>query len=213
VTVPVLTAEDLTCVAGGRTVIGGASLRVAAGERVALLGPSGAGKTTLLAALAGLAAPAGGRVLVRGVPLDADPARRRELAVILQGYGLVSLLTAAENVEIALRAAGRTPDDAMRTAEATLDRLGLAPVAGHLVDDLSGGQQQRVAVARGVALARSPGVLLADEPTAEQDADHRAVILRELFAAADAGTALVVATHDQEVADRCDRVVRIAITR
>lgn len=209
---PVLAAEGLTCVAGGRPVIEDVALTVRPGERVALLGPSGSGKTTLLTALAGLLAPARGRILVDGAPLNGNPALRHRLAIVHQGYGLVSLLTAAENVEVALRAAGRTPADANHEAAAALDRTGLGHVADRLVEDLSGGQQQRVAVARGVALARSDGVLLADEPTAEQDADHRAVVLRELFAAAARGTALIIATHDPEVADGCDRVVRIVGT-
>lgn len=219
-----LRVSGLTCAAGGRTVLDGASLSVAAGERVALMGPSGAGKTTMLTALAGLITPERGRILIRGVPLDSGPAPRRDLAIILQGYGLVSLLTAAENVEIALRAAGRAPAEAIQDAAATLDRLGLAHLADHLVDDLSGGQQQRVAVARGIALARTGpqagggaqadgggrAVLLADEPTAEQDPDHRAAILRELSAVAADGTAVIIATHDPDVAAGCDRVVRIA---
>lgn len=230
-----LSVSGLTCVADGRTVLDEATLNVAAGQRVALMGPSGAGKTTMLTALAGLIAPARGRILVRGVPLDAGPAAGRDLAIILQGYGLVSLLTAAENVEIALRAAGRPPGRAIPDAAATLDRLGLAHLADHLVDDLSGGQQQRVAVARGIALSRAGiqarsgaeastgaqdgtgarrraggrAVLLADEPTAEQDPDHRAAILRELSAVAAEGTAVIIATHDPDVAAVCDRVVRI----
>ncbi|HEY3683237.1 MAG TPA: ABC transporter ATP-binding protein [Streptosporangiaceae bacterium] len=216
---PVLAADAVTCVADGRTVLDAASLTVRAGERVALMGPSGSGKTTMLTTLAGLIAPARGRVLVRGAELGATPELRRELAIILQGYGLVSLLTAAENVEIALRAAGGDPATAIDTAAATLARLGLAHFTDHLVDDLSGGQQQRVAVARGVALARAtardraPGVLLADEPTAEQDADHRAAILTELFAVADEGTALIIATHDAEVAEMCGRTVHIDDSR
>ena len=174
-----LSVSGLTCVADGRTVLDGASLRVAAGERVALMGPSGAGKTTMLTALAGLISAERGRILVRGVPLDAGSAPRRDLAIILQGYGLVSLLTAAENVEIALRAAGRTPGQAIPDAAATLDRLGLAHLADHLVDDLSGGQQQRVAVARGIALARAGAAGAQDGTGAQRRGGGRAVLLAD----------------------------------
>ncbi|MEV4564851.1 ATP-binding cassette domain-containing protein [Nonomuraea sp. NPDC049419] len=202
---PALACRALTCRAGGRTIIADLTLELFPAERVALMGPSGSGKTTLLTTLAGLLPPVAGRVLVRGVPLDEQPALRAGLALVFQSYGLLSLLTAAENVEVALRAAGRPPAEAMRLAARALERLKVAKFADHLVEELSGGQQQRVAVAR--ALALRPRVLLADEPTAEQDADHRAIVLDELLAAADEGTTLVIATHDAEVADRCDRII------
>lgn len=202
-----LACRALTCRAGGRTIIDGLTLEFAPGERVALMGPSGSGKTTLLTTLAGLLPPAGGRVLVRGVPLDERPELRAGLALVFQSYGLLTLLTAAENVEVALRAGGCAPREAMRLAADALERLRVARFADHLVEELSGGQQQRVAVAR--ALALRPQVLLADEPTAEQDAVHRAVVLDELLAVAGGGTTLVVATHDPEVAERCDRVIEV----
>ena len=202
-----LSCHALVCVAGGQTLITDLTLDFAPGERVALMGPSGSGKTTLLTTLAGLLPPSGGQVLVRGEPLAGRPALRAELALIFQGYGLLSLLTAAENVEVAVRAAGHPPREAMRRAAQALERLKVARFAGHLVEELSGGQQQRVAVAR--ALALRPRVLLADEPTAEQDAAHRAVVLDELLAVTDSGTTLVIATHDAEVAERCDRIVAL----
>jgi len=203
----VLSCHALVCVAGGQTLITDLTLDFAPGERVALMGPSGSGKTTLLTTLAGLLPPSGGQVLVRGEPLAGRPALRAELALIFQGYGLLSLLTAAENVEVAVRAAGHSPREAMRRAAQALERLKVARFAGHLVEELSGGQQQRVAVAR--ALALRPRVLLADEPTAEQDAVHRAVVLDELLAVTDSGTTVVIATHDPEVAERCDRIVAL----
>ena len=202
-----LSCHALVCVAGGQTLITDLTLDFAPGERVALMGPSGSGKTTLLTTLAGLLPPSGGQVLVRGEPLAGRPALRAELALIFQGYGLLSLLTAAENVEVAVRAAGHSPREAMRRAAQALERLKVARFAGHLVEELSGGQQQRVAVAR--ALALRPRVLLADEPTAEQDAAHRAVVLDELLAVTDSGTTVVIATHDPEVAERCDRIVAL----
>ncbi|MEW9531102.1 ABC transporter ATP-binding protein [Microbispora sp. NPDC049125] len=207
---PVLSCRSLGCRAGGREVVQGLSLDILPGERVALMGPSGSGKTTLLTTLGGLLPPAAGRVLLGGVPLDERPALRRETALIFQSYGLLSLLTAAENVEVALRAAGRAPRDAVREAAQALDGMRLTAYASHLIEELSGGQQQRVAVAR--ALALRPRVLLADEPTAEQDRLNRALVLDALMAAP---AALVVATHDPEVAGRCDRVVelRAAVSR
>ncbi|MEV4834001.1 ATP-binding cassette domain-containing protein [Nonomuraea sp. NPDC049486] len=204
---PAISCRALSCVVAGRKLIDDLTLELDEGERVALMGPSGSGKTTLLTTLAGLAPPAEGRVLVGGVPLDEQPELRAGLALVFQSYGLLSLLTAAENVEVALRAAGRPPREAMRLAAAALERLRVARFADHLVEELSGGQQQRVAVAR--ALALRPKVLLADEPTAEQDAVHREVVLDELLAVGADGTTLVIATHDPEVAERCDRVVEL----
>ncbi|MCG5212243.1 ATP-binding cassette domain-containing protein [Streptosporangium soli] len=204
---PALSCHSISCRAGGREVIHDLTLEIHAGERVALMGPSGSGKTTLLSALAGLAPLSRGQVKVDGVPLGENPAGRSRLALVLQSYGLLTLLTAAENVEVALRAAGRTPARAIEQAAGPLARLGLAGHAEHLIEELSGGQQQRVAVAR--ALALDTAVLLADEPTAEQDKDHRELVLDELVAAGRRGTALVIATHDPEVADRCDRVVQL----
>jgi ABC-type antimicrobial peptide transport system, ATPase component len=204
---PVLSCHALHCRAGGRELIADLTLQVHAGERLALMGPSGSGKTTLLTTLAGLLPPASGQVLVGGVPLAENPGLRLDIALVLQSYGLLTLLTAAENIEVVLRAAGREPRQAMADAAGPLERLGLARYADHLIEELSGGQQQRVAIAR--ALALRPRVLLADEPTAEQDAAHRAIVLDELMAAAGRGTAVIIATHDPEVAERCDRVIEL----
>jgi putative ABC transport system ATP-binding protein len=126
----------------------------------------------------------------------------------LQGFGLVSLLTAAENVEIGLRAAGMPARSAVEASAAALADLGLGDHADHLVQELSGGQQQRVAVAR--ALASKPELLIADEPTAEQDAVTRELVLARMFAVATDGGAIVLATHDPEVAARCDRIISLA---
>ncbi|MGH2683426.1 MAG: ABC transporter ATP-binding protein [Actinomycetota bacterium] len=202
-----LTAEGVTCLIAGRAVVSDVSLEVRFRERVALFGPSGSGKTVLLTTLGGLIPPQAGRVWVSGVPLDEDPHRRRDVALVFQNYGLVSLLTAAENVEVALRAAGRPPHEATAIATEILDRLDVGRFADHLIEELSGGQEQRVAVAR--ALALRPRVLLADEPTTEQDADHRELVLRHLLAVTEYGAALVMATHDEQVAARCDRVLEL----
>jgi putative ABC transport system ATP-binding protein len=204
---PALSCHALTCRAGGRVLVHELSLEIHAGERVALTGPSGSGKTTLLTTLAGLLPPSAGRVMVRGLPLSENPALRAELALIFQSYGLLTSLTAAENVEVALRAAGLGAAHAIEAAAGPLELLRVAGHAGHLIEELSGGQQQRVAVARALALA--PRVLLADEPTAEQDVVHRELVLDALLATSEHGTALVIATHDPEVAERCDRVIAL----
>ena len=148
-----------------------------------------------------------GRVLVSGVPLDESPKQRREIAFVLQSYGLLSLLTAAENIELALVAAGQKPTEARTLAAESLADLDVGRFAEHLTDELSGGQEQRVAVAR--ALAVRHRVILADEPTSEQDADHRELVIRNLFRTLDNGASLVNATHDDEVAARCDRIFEL----
>jgi putative ABC transport system ATP-binding protein len=200
-----LEARRLRCDVGGRSLFGEIDLTVRGGESVALVGPSGSGKTTLLAALAGLGEPASGEVLLDGEPVQAG--HTEGIVVVLQGYGLVSLLTAAENVEVALRADGEDPRIVGVPAREALEEVLLGEHADQLVEELSGGQQQRVAVAR--ALALHPRVLLADEPTAEQDRATRAIVLTRLFDVVHAGGALVLATHDPEVAERCDRIVSL----
>ena len=197
---------------GDTTVLAGIDLQVAAGEKIAITGPSGSGKTTLLSLLGGLARPTGGEVRVMGSTLEGLAGPRLGVAVVLQGYGLVSLLTASENVEIALRAMGAAPASARERAAEALASVGLASHADQLVDELSGGQQQRVAVAR--ALSQEPRILLADEPTAELDAKMRSLVLARILEVTERGAALVLATHDPDVASRCDRTLDLtAISR
>jgi putative ABC transport system ATP-binding protein len=203
----VLEGRRLRYVIGGRAVLDDVSLLVGPGERLAVVGPSGSGKTSLLALLAGLAAPAAGQVLLDGVPVKSGQVPDG-VAVVLQGHGLVSLLTAAENIEAALFAAGMPADQAGLAAQRALAELGLADHADQLADELSGGQQQRVAVAR--ALASRPTVLIADEPTAEQDRDSRVLVLARMLDIAASGGSLVLATHDPDVAQRCDRVLDLS---
>ena len=202
-----LQAEGLRFERGGRVIFEGVSLSVGPGDRVAVTGPSGSGKTSLLSVLAGLAAPAAGTVRRAGELVTTGTLPDRTAAV-LQGYGLVSLLTAAENVEIILRAAGMPAGQAMAIASTALAELGLGDYGDHLVQELSGGQQQRVAVAR--ALAVHPELLIADEPTAEQDAVTRELVLARLLGVAADGGALVLATHDPEVVARCDYAISLA---
>jgi putative ABC transport system ATP-binding protein len=197
-----LQGTDLVVERAGRRILDQASLTVAGGERVAVTGPSGAGKTTLLHVLAGLERPDRGRVRVGAT---------RRVGIVFQGHGLVSLLTAAENVELALQAERLARAEVRRRAAAALAEVGLGPGQDRLVEELSSGQQQRVAVAR--ALVVRPDVLLADEPTAELDAGTREAVLELLLAAADDGAAVVLGTHDLNLADRCDRQVRMLAGR
>jgi ABC-type lipoprotein export system ATPase subunit len=204
----VLVGQGIRVSRGGTEVLRGVDLAVRAGERLALTGPSGSGKTVLLSILAGLAAPSAGAVLLDGRPLPAHGATlRARMGLVFQGYGLVALLTAAENVELPLLAARVRPSEARARAHEALDLVNLGDRSEHLVEELSGGQQQRAAVAR--ALVVRPDVLLADEPTAEQDVGHRAATLDAILATASRGTAVLLATHDPVVAARCDRVVHL----
>lgn len=203
-----LEAVDTHYRRGGRQLLDGASLSVHAGEIVAVLGPSGSGKSSLLAVLGGLEAPDQGRVELDGQPLTTDDIRvRRRLGLVLQGYGLVSLLTAAENVEIALQARGTTGRRAREAAAAALSDLNVGDVGEKLLEKLSGGQQQRVAIAR--ALVTNPDVLLADEPTAELDHEAQDLVMSRVLGVTTRGAGVVIATHDPLIAKRCDRQLRL----
>jgi putative ABC transport system ATP-binding protein len=203
----VLTGSDLRYVVGDRTILDGLSVQASSGRVLAVRGPSGAGKSSLLAMLGGLVAPSGGTVTLDGarVTPGIDVSLRRRFGFVLQGYGLVAALTARENVAVVLQAA-RVPRAEVRSrVQVMLERVGLGSVADHLVEDLSGGQQQRVAVAR--ALVTGADVFLADEPTAELDADNRERIVSLLTERARAGALVVIASHDPEVVDACDDVL------
>jgi putative ABC transport system ATP-binding protein len=200
-----LKAHGLRYVRDGQLILSGIDVTVQPGQSLAVTGPSGSGKSSLLALISGLAAPTAGEVHIDGTLLTGFARPADGIAVVLQGYGLVSLLTPAENIEVALRAAGRPARDAQAAARAALADVGLGAHADQLVEELSGGQQQRVAVAR--ALALKPRLLIADEPTAELDPASRAVVLARIFDVVADGGSLVVATHDPEVAGRCDRAL------
>lgn len=177
----------------------------------ALLGPSGAGKTLTLRAIAGLLRPDAGRITAGGrVLFDAAagvdlPARARRVGYVFQQYALFPHLTVAENVAYGLHGWPRAAREA-RVAE-VLEIVGLIGYGGRWPRALSGGQQQRVALAR--ALAVEPDVLLADEPTAELDAGARERVLQVVADRAAAGTVVVVATHDPEVAAACGQQLRL----
>jgi heme ABC exporter ATP-binding subunit CcmA len=200
-----LVARDLAYVRGGRQILADVSLTAWAGEVLAVTGPSGSGKSSLLALLAGLDHPDSGQVLVDGQPLGSGVPDG--FGLVLQGYGLVSVLTAAENVEVVLQGRGLARAEVRDRAEAALAAVGLADVEDHLVEQLSGGQQQRVAVAR--ALVMEPTVLLADEFTAELDHESSHRILALVLAVAQRGGLVVIATHDRAVAEACDHELRL----
>jgi putative ABC transport system ATP-binding protein len=187
----------------GEPVLREVSAVATPGRMLAVTGPSGAGKTTLLWAMAGLLRPASGSVSVDGAQVrDRDHAVAEGIVLIPQDNGLAAILTASENVQVALIAGGVAPPEARRRTAESLERLGLTGQADQLVEELSGGQQQRTAIARGVALLGD--VLLADEVTSELDAANRQRVLDILREEADRGAAVVFATHDPEAAAACD---------
>ena len=193
-------------------VLDGVDLSVEDGETLAIVGPSGSGKTTLLILLAGLEQPLGGEIRLDGVALnslDADAMadiRRDKLGIIFQSFHLVQSLTALGNVALPLEIAGI--DNARERACEMLGKVGLAERANHYPTQLSGGEQQRVAIAR--ALVHQPRLVLADEPTGNLDLATGAQIIELLFDLNQAvGSTLVLVTHDNEVARRCQRVMHL----
>jgi len=206
-------ALTLPSAAGPVEILRGLDLRVAAGEQVALLGPSGSGKSSLIALAAGLERPTGGRVLLFGEDLsrlDEDGRarlRRGRVSLVFQSFHLLPNMTAMENVAAPLEIAGEAR--ALEAAGDWLDRVGLAPRARHYPHQLSGGEQQRVALAR--ALAGRPALLFADEPTGNLDTANAAKVADLMFdLIAETGAALVLVTHDDTLAARAGRIVRLA---
>jgi len=193
-------------------VLTGVNLEVADSDSVAIVGPSGSGKTTLLVLLAGLEPPAEGSVLLDGRSLDeldedalAD-LRRDQIGIVFQSFHLVPSLTALGNVALPLEIAGA--DDTRARARDMLERVGLGGREDHYPRQLSGGEQQRVAIAR--ALVHAPKLLLADEPTGNLDLRTGEIIIDLLFELnADSGSTLVLVTHDEAIARRCQRVLRL----
>lgn len=213
---PVIDARTITLSLGqGEArvdVLRGVSLKVEAGETVALLGPSGSGKSSLLAVLAGLERAGGGSITVAGqdfMGLSEDAlaaARRGRIGVVLQAFHLLPTMTALENVATPLELAGVR--HAAPLAKAALEAVGLGHRLGHYPAQLSGGEQQRVAIAR--ALAPRPALVFADEPTGNLDhANGEAVADLLLAQVADAGATLIMVTHDEALARRCGRIVRL----
>lgn len=199
----------------GRTeALRGASMEVAAGERVAITGPSGSGKSTLLLALAGIIRPEAGEIKYAGRRLDdlsesdRTRLRRREFGVVLQFGQLVPELTALQNVALPLLLEHHDRKAADQVARTWLERLDAAGLAEALPGELSGGEAQRVAVAR--ALVTSPRIVFADEPTGALDTVGGEQLLVALHGAVkETEAALVVVTHDNRVAARADREIRL----
>ena len=193
-------------------VLRGASLRAAPGESVAVMGASGSGKSTLLHVLGGMLAPDAGVVELDGVrPWDLSSGARAEwrnsnIGFVFQAHRLLGELTALENVLVPSRIAGVSPGAARGAALALLGDLGLAGRLHHFPSELSGGEAQRVAIAR--ALARKPRLVLADEPTGNLDREAGRVVFEELLALQRTSrVTAIVATHDESLAARCDRVL------
>jgi putative ABC transport system ATP-binding protein len=203
----------LASAAGPVDILRGVSLAIMPGEAVALLGPSGSGKSSLLMVLAGLERPTAGRVTVAGRDLAAldenrlAELRRRHIGIVFQSFHLLPTMTALENAAIPLELAGQRGAGA--SAEAALRRVGLGHRLGHYPGQMSGGEQQRVAIAR--AFVAGPSLLLADEPTGNLDAATGATVVDCLFEEhARLGSALLLITHDAQLAARCDRRLDLA---
>ena len=214
---PLVTLDDvrltLASAAGPVDILRGISLTIMAGETVALLGPSGSGKSSLLMVLAGLERPSAGSVQLAGQDLAAlnedglARLRRHHVGIVFQSFHLIPTMNALENVAIPLELAGDR--DALATAGAALARVGLGHRLAHYPGQLSGGEQQRVAIAR--AFVAGPPLLLADEPTGNLDGETGRAVMDRLFAEhARLGTALLLITHDAELAARCEREIVLA---
>ncbi|WP_243722961.1 ABC transporter ATP-binding protein [Actinomadura sp. 7K507] len=211
---PVLSGADLAKDYGRTTALHHASLVVDRGESVAVMGPSGSGKSTLLYCLSGVVKPDGGEVLFSGVRVDelsdarrAD-LRRSDFGFVFQFPGLLPELSAAENVALPLMLDGVGRRDAVARARELFPTLGLEGLERRRPGELSGGEAQRVGIAR--ALVLDPAVVFADEPTGSLDTHTGDEVMSLLVSTVrDRRSALVLVTHDERVAERCDRIVRV----
>ena len=212
----VIDAENVTLRFGSGSaavdVLRGVSLRVDAGERLAILGPSGSGKSSLMAVLAGLEQATSGRVIVAGADFSAlgedglARARRGRIGIVLQAFHLIPTMTAIENVAVPLELAGIAEPEAKARAE--LEAVGLGHRIGHYPTQLSGGEQQRVGLAR--AIAARPALIFADEPTGNLDEATGDAVVELLFdRLMETGATLILITHDAGLAARCDRVIEM----
>jgi len=199
--------------AGPVNILCGIDLMVAPGETISIVGSSGAGKTTLLMALSGLERPTRGLVQVGstnlGVANEDDLARfrRKHIGIVFQSFHLVPTMTALENVALPLEFSGQP--DALEQAAKALTATGLANRLAHFPGELSGGEQQRVALAR--AFVARPSLILADEPTGNLDRETGKMVMELLFnLQREQGTTLILITHDEKLASRCQRSIRMA---
>jgi putative ABC transport system ATP-binding protein len=205
-------ALTLSSAAGPVNILHGVSLAVPAGQTVALTGPSGSGKSSLLMVAAGLERPSGGRIRVAGTDITnmgedaAARFRRGRVGIVFQSFHLIPTMTALENVAVPLELNGVR--DAWDRAAAELKAVGLGDRGHHYPGQLSGGEQQRVALAR--ALGPRPQILFADEPTGNLDSTNGEAIADLLFALnAERGATLFLVTHEDSLARRCQRMVRL----
>ena len=213
---PVIEARDVVreYQSGSKTLraLKGVDLSIDPGEFVAIVGPSGSGKSTLLNVLGLLDTPTTGTVELEGTDVETlstrerTDARRETVGFVFQSFYLVPTLSAVENVMVPRLLAGSTRQTRDRAAD-LLDRVGLGDRLEHRPSELSGGQKQRVAVAR--SLVNEPRLVLADEPTGNLDRDTGTQVLAEFERIADEGVAVVAVTHDEQVTEYTDRVVRL----
>lgn len=191
----------------------GVSLTIDEGEFVAIIGQSGSGKSTLMNMLGLLDTPTQGEYYINGKLIDEltddqmSVIRNEEIGFIFQGFNLITSLTAIENVELPLLYRGMKKEERRAISERALEQVGLKDRMNHLPSEMSGGQQQRVAVAR--AIAAQPPVILADEPTGNLDTRSTKDVMKILHNLKDDGRTVIVITHDNEIAEEAERVVRI----
>jgi putative ABC transport system ATP-binding protein len=197
---------------GSLTVLDEVSFEIEKGTSLAIVGPSGSGKTTLLGLCAGLDRASTGSLILNGITLDdlgedeRAAIRNKHVGFVFQNFQLIPTLTALENVMVPLELRGEK--GAGKRAQEWLERVGLKPRAGHFPSQLSGGEQQRVALAR--AFSNHPEILFADEPTGNLDEETGAMVEDLLFGInREMGTTLVLVTHDLELAEKTDRILRL----
>ena len=189
------------------------SLSVKKGEMVAIMGPSGSGKSTLMALVGCLEKATSGKIVIDGVEVTSVPdrrlprIRREKIGFVFQQYNLLTALSAIGNVELAMRFSNVSKRERLERAESLLGKLGLGDRLKHKPTELSGGEQQRVSIAR--AIANRPAIVLADEPTGEVDSKTRDAVIAVFESLRARGQTIIIVTHDQYVADHCDRVISI----
>lgn len=198
--------------AGPVNILRGIDLNVNKGETISIIGPSGAGKTTLLMALSGLERPTSGQIHIADIDLtqigedDLARFRRDHIGIVFQSFHLVPTMTALENVALPLEFAGW--QDPSGQAKSALEKTGLSDRLEHFPGELSGGEQQRVALAR--AFVANPALILADEPTGNLDRETGEMVMNQLFdLQKDHMTTLVLVTHDESLASRCQRSIKM----
>jgi putative ABC transport system ATP-binding protein len=193
--------------------IDGINLTIEHGEFVAIIGQSGSGKSTLMNMLGLLDIPTSGKYLLNGHDVDGltddelSDIRNKEIGFIFQGFNLITSLTAVENVELPLVYRGMKKEERNKLAIDALNRVGLSHRLDHLPKQMSGGQQQRVAIAR--AVAARPPIILADEPTGNLDSHSGVEVMKILHELHEEGRTVILITHDNEIANEAQRVIRI----